>query len=279
MGSYQRCNVGEKMSCEEFFQYLWQGYTSLTPQAEKIHKLFIEDGNDIVNDHVAFRTFNLPPISISCLEPGLIALGYQAYQSYTFKEKKLKAWSYNHESMLQPRLFFSELLVEELSSNAQQIIHQLVDDIPLPPKGSAAFHAGRLWPSLSWKNYQSLSQESEYAAWVAVMGLCANHFTISVNELKNDSMDYVLGKLASININMNKQGGVLKGTPDSMLVQCATLADECEVCFSGGEKHRIPSCYYEFAKRYKDVNGQVYQGFVPANANTIFHSTDLQSKK
>ena len=36
----------------------------------------------------------------------------------------------------------------------------------------------------------------------------------------------------------------------------------------------VPSCYYEFAKRYSDSTGQIYQGFVTASADKIFESTN-----
>ncbi len=39
-------------------------------------------------------------------------------------------------------------------------------------------------------------------------------------------------------------------------------------------KHQVPSCYYEFAKRYKDAKGKLYQGFVAASADKIFESTN-----
>ncbi len=265
------------VDCECFFQQLWLGYVTLAPQAERIHHAFVEDGNRIINDHVAFRTFNLSPLSIRDLEPALLALGYQRYKPYRFTEKKLDAWSYLHEDDSLPRLFFSELRVEDLSRQVQDVIRDLLRNVRLKSRDASAFYAGRLWPVPSWQDYQLLSRESEYAAWLSIMGLCANHFTISVNQLRNNDMSYVLEMLASLNIAMNQAGGILKGTPDDLLVQCSTLADCCEVEFSGGDKHVIPSCYYEFAQRFKGEDGQFYQGFVPANADKIFHSTDQQS--
>lgn len=48
-----------------------------------------------------------------------------------------------------------------------------------------------------------------------------------------------------------------------------------EVNFSDGKK-QIPSCYYEFAKRYKDSDGKLYQGFVAKSADKIFESTNTK---
>jgi hypothetical protein len=39
------------------------------------------------------------------------------------------------------------------------------------------------------------------------------------------------------------------------------------------ERHEIPTCYYEFARRYPLADGRLYQGFVAASADRIFEST------
>jgi len=43
--------------------------------------------------------------------------------------------------------------------------------------------------------------------------------------------------------------------------------------------HEIPSCYYEFARRYEDKNGELYGGFIAKSADKIFESTDFYKKK
>ena len=52
-------------------------------------------------------------------------------------------------------------------------------------------------------------------------------------------------------------------------------ASSVEVKFTEGV-YNIPGCYYEFAKRYPDSSGQLYQGFVAASADKIFESTDVE---
>jgi hypothetical protein len=51
------------------------------------------------------------------------------------------------------------------------------------------------------------------------------------------------------------------------------LADNIEVEFTD-KKLVIPSCYFEFAKRYPLADGNLYQGFVAKSADKIFESTD-----
>ena len=43
--------------------------------------------------------------------------------------------------------------------------------------------------------------------------------------------------------------------------------------FAGGERHVIPTCYYEFALRHRDADGRLYEGFVAKSADRIFEST------
>ncbi len=55
------------------------------------------------------------------------------------------------------------------------------------------------------------------------------------------------------------------------------MADRVEMEFAGGEKHVIPTCYYEFARRYPGPDGKLYEGFVAASADKIFESTNVKS--
>lgn len=79
------------MDIAPFFSRLWDDYTAMTPQARRIHDAFVSAGETIVNDHVAFRTFDRSPIRLSHLEPHLLALGYTPLESYDFEAKKLLA--------------------------------------------------------------------------------------------------------------------------------------------------------------------------------------------
>ena len=72
---------------------------------------------------------------------------------------------------------------------------------------------------------------------------------------------------------LNSSGGEIKGGPQVLLAQSSTMADKIEVEFSNGKK-LIPSCFYEFAQRYKMPTGELYQGFVTASADKIFESTN-----
>lgn len=265
------------MQCQAFFDQLWRDYVQITPQAARIHELFRSRVDEIVNDHVALRTFNLSPIDIDSLEGHILALGYRRFEAYHFDEKHLDAWAYLPEDEHQPRIFFSQLLVEKLSSSAQKIIRGLVGQVPdHAARWQQVFFSGALWQLPSWQEYQQLLQESEYAAWLSVMGLRANHFTVSVNHLINPSLQSVVECLQQAGFELNQAGGVIKGNAQALLEQASTLADSMHIEFADGDRHSIKTCYYEFARRYTDANGALYQGFVPASADALFHSTDVR---
>lgn len=263
------------MQCQVFFDQLWRDYIQLTPQAARIHHLFSERGDDIVNDHVAFRTFNLPPVNLASLEPMILALGYRRFEAYRFANKHLDAWAYLPDDSSMPRIFFSELRVDALAADCRQIVEQLVAQVdPASASDYQLFFQGRPWAMPGWPAYQRLLQDSEYAAWLSVMGLRANHFTVSVNALDPPDLQQVISRLQQAGFALNEVGGVIKGSPEQLLEQASTLADSVTLPFSDGDTHTVKTCYYEFAKRYADASGALYQGFVPASADSIFHSTD-----
>jgi hypothetical protein len=121
-----------------------------------------------------------------------------------------------------------------------------------------------------------LRDESEYAAWLYLFGFRANHFTVSINYLEKFSGIIEVNEfLKSQGFPMNDSGGEVKGSPEQLLEQSSTLADQLEVAFQEGT-YRVPSCYYEFATRYKDANGKLFSGFIAGSADKIFESTDYR---
>ncbi|OPX55347.1 protein of unknown function [Oceanospirillum multiglobuliferum] len=265
------------MQTHQFIQQLWFDYLHVTPQAKTIHLAFEAAGETLVNDHLAFRTFDQSPINLVMLEQHLLNMGYQHFEPYYFSDKHLNAWCYLPPEKGLPRIFFSELITAQLSEAAQQIIYKLIQEIPVEVvKRPAVFWAGRLWSMPCWHDYQTLLQESEYAAWLSVMGLRANHFTLSVNHLtQHKDLSAVLDRVEGLGIQLNQSGGRIKGSKETLLEQGATMADKMLMHFADGSEHLVSTCYYEFAQRHTDLSGQIYEGFVPASANHIFDSTSV----
>ncbi len=267
------------MNTQTFFLNLWEDYIRMAPRAARLKSVFEDRGEQVLNDHVAFRTLDLDPIRLESLQRHILALGYEPLAPYVFTEKKLNAWGYLHPDHSQPRIFLSALDCASLSDDAQKILQRICSQIDSSPlENPEVLWSGRLWEPISWEEYNYLLRESEYAAWFAALGLHANHFTIAVNHLKKTpTIEEALQVVEEEGIPVNESGGRVKGSPQVLLEQGSSLADRMPVEFAGGQVHEIPTCYYEFALRYPDAKGNLYDGFVAASADKIFESTDTQA--
>ena len=265
------------MALNKLISAMWENYLLLNEDARRIHALFSEKNDGpVINDHIALRTFNLDKVSLKKIMQPFIDLGYVAKGDYIFEAKKLEARHFEHPDHQQPKIFISELKVEELSTQAQQIIRTLVEQIPDHSVNRDSFcYSGRPW-QVNAADYQMLLEESEYAAWMAAFGYRPNHFTISINHLSTlENIEDVNHFLLEQGFQLNTSGGLVKGTPGEFLEQSATMANKVDVTFSDNITLHIPSCFYEFAKRYPMADGNLYQGFIAASADKIFESTNI----
>ena len=199
------------MNRDEFFDSLWKQYISVTPQARGIQALLRRRGEEIINDHVAFRTFDIQGFSLETVT-GLVAeIGYERFDSYVFPEKHLRAQVYrvpnDHDA---PKIFVSELVRAELDSDSQAIIEEITS--PLTGELTLKNLAGAyLFKRPTLDQYSRLSDASEYAGWLSTMGYQANHFTVNVNRLRSlDSIDEVIDLLVTNQYRLNHVGGVKK---------------------------------------------------------------------
>ena len=263
------------MDRTEFFELLWKQYTKVTPQAQKIQSLLQTRGDIVRNDHVAFRTFNIAGYDLQAITPLFESLGYQVFDSYQFPDKHLRALAFVvPDDPTAPKVFFSELLCEAFDAEIQSII----EDLTSPLDDSLSLHdllGSYPFKTPTLQQYSMLADASEYAGWLSTMGYQANHFTVNINALTTlHSIDDVIHLLEDHHYPLNAVGGIKKGLPEDLLVQASTLADSVGFTFADGQQQAVPSCFYEFAHRFADRSGELFQGFVPTNANAIFESTD-----
>lgn len=252
---------------------MWKDYVEINPLAQKIYDLFGQEGEKVLNDHIALRTFNHPRVTVDVLAKPFLESGYVYKGDYHFTDKKLYAKHYEHPNTEFPKIFISELNLQDFSPALRKTVDDLIAQIPQGQEHQFDFvSAGRPW-KVTTKIYQELLKESDYAAWVAAFGYRPNHFTVFINELKKYSDISVLNDfLKTKGFKLNSSGGEIKGSKEVFLEQSSTLANNVEVSFEDG-KMTIPACYYEFAKRYPLKDGNIYQGFVAASADKIFEST------
>lgn len=286
---------------------LMRRYTERVPDVKKItdamaeHEL-ISSSQAIENDHVAFRTLGVPNLGIVSFEKILLTYGYQKRDYFHFEGKKLNAYWYAPPAPNFPRVFLSELRVQDLSDDAQRIIQKYTSNIKKDPvelldltDGTAvdAFLHSPLWEIPELGDYKTLQAESEYAAWVIYNRYYLNHYTISVHNLLNgyDDIYKYVDFLESIGIKLNDAGGKVKVSPDGGLLQTSTVAQLIEAEFAGGAKYTIPGSYVEFAERkvlpeFAHLSKEEIKrehrrdGFETGNADKIFESTfSSQTKK
>lgn len=266
------------MELTNLFSKLWDQYVVESPASLEIHKLLSESGEKIVNDHVAFRTFDDPRVNVDALGKFFEQLGYEARGNYEFKVKKLfaKHYEHKHDASL-PKIFISELITREFSPFLQQIAKECIDKVAKNKlNDQSLLYSGALWGELDYDIYQKLLAESEYAAWMYVFGFRANHFTVFLNHMKKlNTVESVNTFLKQNGFKLNTSGGEIKGTPEELLEQSSTMANNVPIKFKQGVFNVLNS-YYEFAKRYPMKNGNLYQGFIATSADKIFESTNVK---
>ncbi|KAL4639351.1 hypothetical protein ACB092_03G211300 [Castanea dentata] len=314
----QLCVMGSKSSDDGFNQPSFQGgesflrsvlasmetvYLNRNPTAKAILELVQSvDSDHIFYDHLAFRTFGVNGYGIDSIAKFFLDFGYTQREELRFPAKKLKALWFSPPSIPLPgvgnrvngplpRIFISELLVDQMSTQTQDIIRKYTEKA-----GSGKNHAalasslGSLtWGKPLYSEFQQLARESEYAAWTLVNGYALNHVTISTHQLKSHLRDIKsLNQFIEENgFKLNSEGGVLKVSPDGLLLQSSTVADSVSFQFADGITESVPCSYIEFAERlvlpqYKNIpeievkEFHRRDGFEVGNADKIFESTSKE---
>ncbi|KAL2635250.1 hypothetical protein R1flu_006729 [Riccia fluitans] len=262
---------------------------------ELIHK---EDAGPICYDHFAFRTFGVDGCGIDSIAQIFIDLGYKTRDELRFPAKKLRAlWFSPPEHLYEvdgelengpaPRIFISELLVDQLTEKSQSVIRKYTTAATQYNRHAATASVLNTltWPTPSFADYQQLARESEYAAWTLVNGYSLNHATVSVHSLSQLCNISKLNQfLQSGGIKLNSEGGILKVSPDGGLQQSSSVADSVQYAFADGEVETVAGSYIEFAERlvlpaYSSLKLEEVrechrrEGFEVGNADKIFEST------
>lgn len=285
---------------EQVLDKLMTTYREKVPSVSLINKALIANNiintpTDIENDHIAFRTMGVPYLGIQSLEKIFLHYGYKAEDHYVFEKKKLKARWYSPPENRFPRIFISELKVEELSDEVKQIIKSYTNEVTSDPVDNidldnadqvSSFLHSPLWRTPLSSHYKRLLEESEYAAWVIYNRYYLNHYTINVDNLPegyNNLKDFN-AFLESIGVLLSDAGGVIKQSKDGLLLQSSSISQLCDAVFSEGDQLRISGSYVEFSERrvlpeFSHLSKNEIkrehrrEGFEAANADKIFEST------
>src|SRR5687767_3358408 len=213
-----------------------------------IKERIITDPSEIENDHIAFRTLGVKFLGIQSLEKIFLHYGYKRMDHYYFPEKKLDAYWYSPINPKDPRIFISELRVQDLSPKSRSIIRSYTDEVQSDPADQLDLnnalavdkflHSG-LWRLPTWEDYSTLADESEYAAWTIYNRYYLNHFTISVHNFQEgyNTISDFNNFLEKYGFILNDSSGKIKQSPDGGLLQSSTVAHMINASFAENEQH------------------------------------------
>ena len=210
------------MELQEIYNRLWKDYTEQNPSVDKIYNLFLNEGEKINHDHIAFRSFNDPRVNIDVIAKPFIERGYEPKGEYHFEKKKAYARHYEHkDNPALPRIFISHLLTGQLSKYVQDTVDRILEKSPLQKYGpEELIYSRTLWGTPNYDVYKKLREESEYAAWMYAFGFRVNHFAMKVNDFKKfTNLENINERLKKEGWIMNQSGGEIKGSKEQLLEQ------------------------------------------------------------
>ena len=287
---------------------LWKQYIERVPCAKQYVDLVAQKGGKVVIDHIAFRTFNAhtgeQPEGIRAIRHILNFLEYKQVSKYSFLKKKLKATHFEHPDDSFPKIFVSQLEVNELPEWTQKMINASVNSTlyllsdkslellrVLERNGTLPVEAAeylvddlvnyfrRPWNIPLKDDVLKINDVSQYGAWVLLHGNSVNHFAAFINyqEVKEwPDLETTRNALAAEGVPMND---TIEGEKGSKLQQTATLAVKEEVKVkdeTGIEQMIWTYAYFELTQRnYIEEGGvkKLFSGFLGEQANHFFDMT------
>ncbi|KAF3884749.1 MULTISPECIES: DUF1338 domain-containing protein [Nostocales] len=289
---------------------LWKDYSSRVTYARTYTQMIEKAGGTVANDHIAFRSLRMSvdspqrrvKLGIDYLEQLVQILGYEAAGEYSFPETHLYARHYRHpqqEEFDLPKLFISELIVDELPDNIVQLIRKTVAGVNLL-SSSAIFNTfsdstERLAKELSrvfstpWQPpkrfvVEQVNKVTQYGAWVLLHGYAVNHFTGYVNRqntLAYPDIETTVRALVNLGVPMKEEieGDVtcgLRQTATQAVTEIVSVLDD-----STDTEIQIPwtYAYYELAERYlievEPGKQELFDAFLGKNAQQLFQMTKI----
>lgn len=281
----------------QLWDKLWQNYIARVTYAQTYQQMILKAGGTVANDHIAFRSLRLSiggkNLGIEYLGTIAEALGYEVAGEYTFAQTHLYARHYQHPDDL-PKLFISELIVEELPDEIASAIYQTVSSASILDLSTLkqlvatsdgetlaqAFTRPWLPPKLSV--VEQVNAATQYGAWVLLHGYAVNHFTAYINSQNTPQypdIESTAKALLELGVPMKAE---IEGSSGSGLRQTATLAVNEIVSVEGDSSNKVVQipwtyAYYELAERsiveLEPGKKILFNGFKGNNAQNLFEMT------
>jgi hypothetical protein len=290
---------------QQLYSLLWQEYSTRVSYARTYAEMITLAGGTVANDHIALRslrlTVNNPQgkinFGLDYLEPTIKLLGYEAVGEYFFPHTHLYARHYRHPQQAEldlPKLFISELIVDELPADTRKLIEQTIANANLITFPEALLDINvndikkiftRPWKPPLQSLIQEVNQVTQYGAWVLLHGYAVNHFTGYVNRQntpKYPDIDTTALGLANFGVPMKAEieGYItcgLRQTATHAVTEMVTVIDDIS-----GREIQIPwtYAYYEIAQRYiveiEPGKPEIFDAFLGNNAQHLFEMTRLR---
>jgi hypothetical protein len=294
-----------------FVRQLWENYLKRVPYARIYADLVEHKGGQVVIDHIAFRTLKThtgeQPEGISDIRHIIKCFGYQAAGNYNFTKKKIDAIHFEHPDNKLPKIFVSQLRVEQLPEWAQQQIHEAVKDTPYLLSDNGIELLNRLcvekkltieaadyleddlsnyfkrpWNPPKKETVLQVNDISQYAAWVLLHGNSVNHFAALLNEQNVKEWPDLITTSKVLDSKGVPMKETVEGDKDSILQQTATQAVKENVEVNGEDgigEINWTYAYFELTRRgFTQIDGQqvLFNGFLENQARHLFGMTQTR---
>jgi hypothetical protein len=289
----------------QLLERMWDDYAHRVPYARTYQDMLTELGATFVNDHMAFRslavTANGQYLGISNVKRVFDALGFREMGAIDFPDTHLFARYAQHAEPDFPKIFVSELKVDELDRDLAQAIRdcvgnyrQLLNDADIKAiadlDSSGAISSELLdkthrffrevpWGPVPEEVVRKVNTPSQYGAWVLLHAYHVNHFTGYVNRHgvpALDDIEKLVSELKSRGVPMKPE---IEGARGSKLRQTSTEAVRTNVTVLGpdGAPKTIEwtYAYMEYAQR-GEQDGKLFEGFLGPQATQLFDMTRVK---
>ncbi len=295
---------------QELWTQLWLIYRQRVAYALVYEGMIKAAGGTVANDHIAFRSLRLEVdsenglvnLGIPYLETIVQWLGYEVAGEYHFRDRHLYARHYRHPEQDKydlPKLFISELIVEELPPSIASSIEDTVRSgsffsllawqesfLSLEKDEKAAAKAlipvfTRPWTPPKRTVVEAVNEVSQYGAWVLLHGYSVNHFTGYINRQNTPIYPDIVSTAQALARQGVPMKDSLEGGQASGLQQTATQAVTESVPILDEQGHLDEMlwsyAYYELAERYlvtdNTGNQTLFEGFIAPQAQHLFDMT------